>query len=58
MVNIVLLEPLWINRRAGWLRTIVRVDTVSPRKVSRTRGRYLPRNGDAGRPSHHAARYD
>ena len=48
MVNIVLLEPLSINRRAGWLRTIVRVDTVSPRKVSRTRGRCLPRNGDAG----------
>ena len=58
MVNIVLLEPLSINRRAGWLRTIVRVDTVSPRKVSRTRGRCLPRNGDAGRPSHHAARCD
>jgi len=39
MVNIVLLEPLSINRRAGWLRTIVRVDTVSPGKVARARGR-------------------
>ena len=39
MVNIVLLEPLSINRRAGWLRTIVRVNTVSPGKVARARGR-------------------
>ena len=58
MVIFLYVEPLFINWRAGWLRTIERVEAVSARTTSRPYDRALPRYGGAGRRPPQLGRYD